>query len=166
MTTLRHKLIFALLQTIVAACVGGLGIWQRNQILNKPFFEGQTLRDTTAAFHVWPWPYKFAAIYNLPAVLGTGLLLVPTRLLWKNAPGLLDVTISLLLVFSLWYWVGAHVQLSWRSIALLGAFATAALVGAFLPLGYSGFLPFGVLLWLLVIPIARHRSFGTATRDY
>ena len=30
--------------------------------------------DTTARFHVWPWPYKFAFVSNFPAFMAGSLL--------------------------------------------------------------------------------------------
>jgi hypothetical protein len=71
----RFRLLLPITQCGLAAIFGGFGLWQRYAILNRPvFFEGQTLWNSTARFHVWPWPYKFAAIANIPAFL-LGVLL-------------------------------------------------------------------------------------------
>ena len=144
----RFRVLLGLVQTFMAAVFGGFGVWQRSQILNQSLWGDQTLWDSTARFHVWPWPLKFAVITNLPAFLGSNLLLVPIRLLWPTAPEAMDLAV-LPLVFLLWYWLGGRLKGKTHSNAFLALFTAACTVGALLPLGYVGYVPYGVMVWIV-----------------
>ena len=74
--------------TVAGAVFGTIGLVQRAAILNQRLWENQTLWDSTARFHVWPWPYKLAAVLNLPALLGGMLLSVPIVAIRPNLPEL------------------------------------------------------------------------------
>jgi hypothetical protein len=71
----QFRVLLPLAQCPLAAFFGGLGLWQRAAILSRPGFgEGSTLWDTTARYHVWPWPFKFAVVTNTPAFLTWALV--------------------------------------------------------------------------------------------
>jgi len=70
----QFRRILPIAQTAVAMFFGGWGLCARNSILSRPFWGNSTGWDSTARFHVWPWPFKFAAVLNKPAFL-TGALL-------------------------------------------------------------------------------------------
>src|SRR6185437_3291941 len=66
----RLRLSIAITATAIAEAFAAVGLWQRHHILNQPFFMGMAMWESTARFHVWPWPFKFAAILALPAFVG------------------------------------------------------------------------------------------------
>jgi len=154
-------------QSGLAALFGAFGLWQRSLILSRPVFEGQTSWETTARFHVWPWPYKFAVLTNVPAFLAGLLLSWPVETAWPGIPESVANLPSLLLVPILWYWVGSSLDRRWEIrdktpwIALL-IFTVVCLIGAFIRTGYTSFLfPYGVTVWLiaaLVLGRIRRRS--------
>jgi hypothetical protein len=71
---IQFRKVLPIFQTALAAILGGWGLWLRNSILNLSFFGDDTLWNSTARFHVWPWPFKFAVVLNMPAFLA-GLFL-------------------------------------------------------------------------------------------
>jgi hypothetical protein len=150
----RFRVLLGLSQTFIAAIFGGVGVWQRSQILNQSLWGDQTLWNSTARFHVWPWPLKFAVITNLPAFFAGALLSVPIRLLWPEAPEAMDLAV-LPLVFVLWYWLGARLERKAHSKMFLALFTAACIVGAFLPLGYVGYVPYGVTVWIVAAILIR-----------
>lgn len=158
----RFRELLPVAQSFLAALFGGLGLWQRYAILNRPFLEGQTLWDTTGRFHVWPWPYKLAAVSNLPAVLAGSLTSLPLAFIWPRAPEYLANLPALLFVPLLWYWVGSRFDRRWRMAdktpwIALSVFTLGCLAGAFLPIGYTGFLPYGFAVWVIAtLTISRH----------
>ena len=77
----RFRMLLPAAETVLAGLFGGIGLWQRNQILDRPFLGGQPLWESTARFHVWPWPYKVAAISDLPAFLAGSLVSLPINAL-------------------------------------------------------------------------------------
>lgn len=151
---LRFRIVLPIAEFGVAALFGGLGLWQRSAILGRSFFEGQTLWDSTARFHVWPWPYKFAAVSNLPALFAGSLVTVPIGAMKPTLPEALQLAPTLLFVFCLWYWIGSRLDRRWKLtdktpwIALL-IFTSVSLTGAFIPLGYVGYLPYAFIVWVL-----------------
>jgi len=62
--------------------------------------------NSTAQFHVWSWPFKFAAILNMPAFLAGLLLSLPLEALWPELPESVSYLPVLLFVPVLWYLVG------------------------------------------------------------
>lgn len=127
-----------------------------------PFFEGQTLWDTTARFHVWPWPYKFAAVSNMPAFMAGALLYWPIGATWPSLPGFVQIAAFLLCVSILWYWVGSRLDLRWSVadktpwIALL-IFTLVSLGGALIRMGYVGYVPYGSIVWVVAaVTISRY----------
>jgi hypothetical protein len=151
---LRFRRILPVAQFGLAALFGGLGLWQRFAILSRPFGEGQTVGDTTAQFHIWPWPFRFAVITNMPAFLAWALLGWPIGERWPTIPEAAMFAPMLLFVAMLWYWVGSRLDRRWYLvdktpwIALL-AFTVVSLAGAFLRIGYTDYLPYGFVLWAI-----------------
>jgi hypothetical protein len=157
----RFRAVLPILESGIAALFGGIGLWQRSAILAHAWFGEQTLWDTTARFHVWPWPYKFAAVSNLPALLCGLLLAVPIGAIRPSLPEAVQIAPSLLFVWPLWRWVGSRLDRRWSAadkapwIALL-IFTLVSLIGAFLPLGYVGYEPYGLLVWVIaLVAVAR-----------
>ena len=166
----RFRTVLPVAQCGLAALFGGFGLWQRSEILNRPFLEGQTLLHSTARFHVWPWPFKFAVVSNLPAFLTSGLLLWPIGAVWPKLPESVQAVAALLLGLIFWYWVGSRLDRRWSVTdktpwIALTVFTVVCLVGAFLRIGYTGFIPYGFFVWLiaaLAISRSTHRRSGTA----
>jgi hypothetical protein len=162
---LQFRRVLPLVQTAIVVSFGGWGLWLRDSALNSPFFDS-TLWNTTARFHVWPWPYKFAVIQNTPVFL---LGLLPSLAIDTLTPGLpewVQELPSLLLVPALWYLIGAWLDrtqvlrheegrkpIYWpwillcffTTISLLGALSSGRLFGS-----YTSFIPFGVALWIVL----------------
>jgi hypothetical protein len=158
----HFRKILPTLQTIVAVAFGGWGLWVRNAILSRPFVLGMTGWESTARFHVWPWPYKFAAVLNMPALLAGALVSWPFNALLPVLSGSLSVLLTLLFVFFLWYWIGswldqgrfAHksksgVKGQWTLVVAFVAICAAA---SSIPQsigGHVSFFPAGILIWLI-----------------
>lgn len=146
----RFRLLIAFTGTVIGQAFAAVGLWQRNHILSQPFFMGTTMWESTARFHVWPWPYKFAAILALPAFVGGWIAMVPFRVLLPTIPEAIDLLPTAALSLLLWYWVASRLEkyspvTRWTSLAI---FVALSLTGAFLPLGYTGWLiPYGALAW-------------------
>jgi hypothetical protein len=156
----QFRRILLVSQAVLAAFFGGLGLWQRNEILNRYAFLGWNSR---ARFHVWPWSFKFAVVSNLPAFLAGLLLSWPIGLLWPELPEAVQLAPSLLFVLVLWYWVGSWVDRCWGPMEkapwiLLAVFTAVCLIGAFIPMGYIGYLPYAVLLWLAAASALRNMT--------
>jgi hypothetical protein len=158
---IRFRAILPLAQCGLAGLFGGFGLWQRSTILSRSLLEGQTGWSSTARFHVWPWPYKFAVIANIPALVAGSFLAWPIGSLFPRLPEALQMAPSLLLVWILWRWVGSKLDLRWRVAEIVpwGAlviFCLVCLAGALVPIGYVGYLPFGFLVWMITtIAVAR-----------
>jgi hypothetical protein len=110
----RFRTILPFVHCGSAALFGGWGLWQRSAILSRPFLEGQTLGDSTARFHVWPWPYKFAVVANLPAFLAGLMSAWPVSSMWPKLPESAQLVPSLLCAVILWRWVGSRLDRRWR----------------------------------------------------
>lgn len=151
---LQFRVILPVAECGFAALFGGVGFWQRFAILSRPLFEGQTLWNSTARFHVWPWPYKFAVVSNMPAFFAGSILTFPIVALWPDAPESVQNALSLIFVPLLWYWVGLRLDRRWGVtdktpwIALL-IFTVVSLIGAFIPIGYVSYLPYGFVIWVI-----------------
>lgn len=147
-------------QCALGAMLGGIGLWQRSAILSRPFTEGQTLWDTTARYHVWPWPFKFAVITNMPAFLCWALVSWPISERWPNTPEGVFIAPSLLFAAVLWYAVGRWLDQQLGAVqqpaiqpkriwVLLLVFTLSSAAGASIPLT-TAYLVWGVFLWLVV----------------
>lgn len=158
----QFRRFLPIVQCMVAAAFGGLGLWQRSVILSQRAWGEQTLWETTARFHVWPWPYKFAVMLNMPAFLGGTLLAGPLSVMGAKLSEIAEMGATLALVPLLWFWVGrrldrrsgqadrlANSRVPW---VFLMVFLIVCLGGALLPLGYVGFLPLGIALWMVAAP--------------
>jgi uncharacterized integral membrane protein len=161
----QFRRILPVLQTGLAIFFGGWGLWVRNSILSRPFFGESTWWDSTARFHVWPWPFKFAAILNMPAFLAGSLLSWPLPTL--RTPGLSEAFWGLpvlLFVPLLWYLVGAWldqmrgadkngsaVKGKWALVIIFGAICAAAASVPYSVGGYVSYFPAGILIWLIAV---------------
>ena len=159
----QFRKVLPALQTAIAISFGGWGLWLRNSILSQPFFENSTLWNSTARFHVWPWPFKFAAILNMPAFVVSGLLSWPLDYLRPGLPEWVSALPVLLLVWLLWYWVGSWADKNissensrkgarWRWIFLLlfvFVCAAASSISEFVG-GYASYVVFGIAIWSVV----------------
>ena len=154
---LRFRLWVAALGAAITEGFGAVGSWQRNHVLSQPFFMGQTLWDSTARFHVWPWPFKVAAIWAFPAFFGGSIVMIPVNFLVRSLPEAAALLPTGVLALLLWYWVASKLEsysptTRW---ARLGIFFAVSITGAILPLGYTGWLPFGALLWSVAALLLR-----------
>jgi hypothetical protein len=151
----RFRTLLPVVQSMLAAGFGGFGLRKRSAILSRPILEGQTLWDTTASLHVWPWPFKFAVISNLPAFLADAILSWPLGAMWPRLPEAAQLAPSLLFVLVLWYCVGSWLDRRWDVLQKtpwtpLAIFTAVCFIGAIIPLGYSGYLPYAALVWLVM----------------
>jgi hypothetical protein len=158
---LRFRVILPVAESAVAALFGGIGLWQRDAILSHPWFgEGQTLWDSTARFHVWPWPFKFAVVTNTPAVLSWVLVGVPIGARWPSTPEAVSFAPSLLFAALLWYAVGRWLDRQWDTSRrpatlskwpwfLLLLFTVICAAGASIP-STTAYMIWGVVVWLVI----------------
>ena len=157
----RFRHVLPVAETALAALCGGIGLWQRNHILSRRIWGEQTLWNSTAAFHVWPWPYKVAVIANIPAFFAGLLPSWAVEQFWPRIPETFEAAVTLLFVPLLWYWVGYNLDRratashspGSRSTAwtFLVVFTLLSAVGAILPIGYVGFIPYGILVWIITL---------------
>jgi hypothetical protein len=163
----RFRLLLPVAQCGLAAVFGGIGLSQRSVILSRIFWEGETLWHSTARFHVWPWPFKFAVVSNFPAFLMGSLTLWPIGSVWPELPESVQIAPSLVFVLILWYWAGSRIDRGWLVTdkapwIALAVFTLVCLIGAFLLIGYTGFQPYGFVVWVIA---AVTLSRGTRTRS-
>jgi hypothetical protein len=145
----HFRRLLPVVQTVLAPLFGGLGLWQRNEILSYSFFGW----NSTAAFHVWPWPYKFAVVSNMPAFLAGSLVWWPIGVVWPAASEAVANARLLVLVPILWYRVGSRLDRRWGMTdktpwIALATFTFVCLVGALIRIGYVGYIPYGIVVWL------------------
>ena len=154
----HFRKLLPIVQTLVAAVFGGWGLLLRDSIIRNSLGWNSTLR-----FHVWPWPFKFAAILNMPALIAGVIVSWPLDSLRPGLPESVSLLPTLLFVPMLWYLVGlwadrtgrsTHNRNSWLvfSISFLlltlvcaGAASISAFVGS-----YTSYLFFGLAIWLIV----------------
>ena len=158
---LRFRIILPVAEFGLAGLFGGVGLWQRYVILSRPGFgEGQTLWDSTARFHVWPWPFKFAVVTNTPAFLSWALVSWPIGDWWPSIPEGVLTAPSLLLAALLWYAVGRWLDRQWDTSGrratqskwpwvLLLHFTVLCAAGASIP-STTAYVLWGIVLWLVV----------------
>ena len=159
---IQFRKVLPALQTAIAISFGGWGLWLRNSILSRPFWSS-TGWNSTAVFHVWPWPFKFTAILNMPAFLASGLLFWPLDYLWPGTPEWASALPVLLLIPLLWYWVGSwadeivsmergrigeHWRWIWLMLFMLVC-AAASSISAYVG-GYTSYVLFGIGIWTVV----------------
>ena len=154
MQTKPFRVLLPLVQCFLAALCGGAGLWQRSAILSRRFFGEQTLWDSTARFHVWPWPFKFAVIENLPAFHASALFSWPIGAWKPDMSEGVQLAPSLLFVLVFWYWIGSQLdrrrkgrtKAAWCALVI---FTVVCLIGALVPIGSTGYLPYAFLVWLI-----------------
>ena len=129
---------------------GGIGLYQRQAALSQPFMAGQTRADTTDRYHVWPWPIRVAMIINLPALIGGAFLGGLFSYLSEMAGAVVGSLAGLFLISQQWRAIGILLdKRPRRGLAMgLSLFLSGTLVASLAPLGYTGFLPAGLLMWL------------------
>lgn len=154
---LRFRMLVAVMGTAIFEGFGTMGLWQRSHILSQPLFMGQTLWESTARFHIWPWPFKAAAIWALPAFVSGSIVMTPINLLFAGLPEPAALLPAGTLALVLWYWVASKIEVFSPAIrwASLGVFLALSLTGALLPLGFTGWLPFGALAWCVAVFLLR-----------
>lgn len=164
----RFRTILPISQTALAIIFGGWGLWLRNSILSRPFWGDSTLWDSTARFHVWPWPFKFAAVLNMPAFLAGSLLSWPLDALRPGLPEWVSVLPMLPCVTLLWYWIGLRLdqrqgafrgrrveKVQWIVLILFtGVCAAASSIPERLG-SYTSFILYGLILWVLAAIVLR-----------
>jgi hypothetical protein len=156
----QFRKVLPVVQTTLAVFFGGWGLWLRNSILSQPFF-GSTLWTSTARFHVWPWPIKFATILNLPVMFAGLLLSWPLDYLRPGLPEWVSSLPVLLLIPLFWHWLGSWADKHFNSgstedherwlWALLLFFifvcAAASSISGYVG-GHASYLEFGIGIWL------------------
>jgi hypothetical protein len=159
----QFRKVLPVLQTALAVFFGGWGLWLRNSVLSRPFWGSSTGWDSTLRFHFWPWPFKFAAILNMPAFLAGLILSWPLDYLRPGLPEWVSTLLVLLFIPLLWYWVGSWSDKSvisdknrnnkrGRWILLL-LFLLVCAAASSIPEnvgGYTSYLEFGIAIWLIV----------------
>jgi hypothetical protein len=160
MSKVRFAVLLPLVQTVLAAVFGGIGLWQRNEILSQPFMDG-TLWQTTAAFHVWPWAFRFAFVSHAPAAVAGEILAIPIEAVWPSAPEPVLGLPSVILVAALWAWIGSRMDRKWRDPDASRAAATpwilllvltvVCLLGASFQLGHAGSVLNGAAVWIATL---------------
>ncbi len=164
MQTKQFRVLLPLVQCPLAALFGGVGLWQRSAILSRPGFgEGQTLWDSTARFHVWPWPFKLAVVTNLPAFLSWALLGWPIGERWPEIPEGMMYAPALFFVAILWYGMGAWMDRRWGRTGtpasdamtpwiLLALFTSLCVTAVFARVQFatSDYLVLGAVIWLAI----------------
>jgi hypothetical protein len=159
----QFRRILPISQTALAVLFGGSGLWLRYSILSRPFWGDSTGWDSTAAFHVWPWPFKFAAILNMPAFLAGLLLSWPIDAFRPGLPEWVSLSPALFLVPLLWYRIGSWIDnrsggemnrtTVTRRWALLVIFTVICGVASSIPPRLGGnmsFIPLGIVIWVAV----------------
>ena len=156
------RTVLPISQTVLAAILGGWGLWLRNSILSRPFWGDSTWWNTTARFHVWPWPFKFEAVVNMPAFLVGSLLSWPLDALHPGLPEWVSILPVLPCVTLLWYWIGLRLEHRQRShwgrrvmngqwIMLLlftGICAAASSIPERVG-GYTSYILSGLVVWVI-----------------
>ena len=159
----QFRRILPVSQTAFAIFFGGWGLWLRNSILSQTFFGNSTLWNSTARFHVWPWPYKFAVVLNVPAFLVGLLLSWPLDAFRPGLPESVSVLPVLLFVPLLWYSIGSWLDQRRsanenrsslrRQYILLLVFTLICAATSSIPErvgGYVSYIPLGILIWAAV----------------
>jgi hypothetical protein len=161
---IHFRRILPPLHTVVATVFGGWGLWLRNSILSRTFFGNSTGWDSTARFHVWPWPFKFAAVLNMPAFLVGGLLSWFLEVLWPRLHNPLSIVPVLLFVPLLWYRIGSWLDQNSnpdinkntrkRQWILLLIFTAVCGAASSVPQkfgGYTSYVPLGIAIWVIAV---------------
>lgn len=164
---IQFRRVLPVVQTGLALSFGGWGLWIRNSILNQRFLGDSTLWDSTARFHVWQWPYKFAVVLNIPAFLIGSSLSLLLEVFRPGLPELVLIIPVLLFVPILWYLIGAWLDrrarahqsksITVKRWVLLFAFVLICAGASSIPErvgGYVSYLPVGILVWVTALGLA------------
>jgi hypothetical protein len=172
---MQFRVVLPIVQTILAVSLGAWGLWQRSQLLDKFIFGSSLGWDSTARFHVWPWSFKFAVISNIPAyILGT-LFSWPLSDLWPGISEMAEYAPCAVLVPVLWYWVGSRLDQARtkvgeagdslrRQTTVLLIFVALCVTGASIPIGYVGYISYGMMLWVVMAVTVLARSKNPSKR--
>jgi hypothetical protein len=157
----QFRTILPILYAVQALFLGGQGLQIRNSILSQRLFENSTLWNSTARFHVWPWPFKFAVVQNMPAVLIGSLFAWPVDTFRPGLPEWISMLPALLSVPLLWYSIGFwldqrrnaenNANSANRQWILLAVFTSICAAASSIPEsvgGYVSYLPMGILVWI------------------
>lgn len=157
----QFRTILPFLSVALALIFGGEGLRIRNSILGQRFFENSTLWNSTARFHVWPWPFKFAVVQNMPAFLIGSIIVRPVDTFRPGLPEWISMLPALLFVPLLWYSIGFwldqrrnadnnanSVNRQWILLAVFTAICAAASSIPESIGGYLSYLPMGILVWI------------------
>jgi hypothetical protein len=152
--------ILPIAETFLSLLFGGWGLWIRNSFLSQRFLNS-TLWNTTASFHVWPWPFKFAVVQNVPAFVIGLLISWPVDRFRPGLPEWISILPALLFVPLLWYSIGSwldqrrsadnkrnSVSRKWIPLAVFTAICAAASSIPESIGGYVSYLPIGILVWI------------------
>ncbi len=159
----RFRVLLPVAETLSAAVFGGVGLWQRHQVLNQRIFGDQTLWNSTARYHVWPRPFKFAVVTNIPAFLAGAVAEWPLDRFWPQHPEEVGYLLVPPFIALLWYWAGLRFDAQPPSkqrtaLAVLLGFTLLCGLGVLTP-GYIGYIYYGVLLWLsFIVVLVRMRK--------
>jgi hypothetical protein len=155
----HFRKVLPIAQTLVAAVFGGWGLFLRDSIIRNTLGGW----NSTLRFHFWPWPFKFAAILNMPALIAGVLVSWPLDSLRPGLPESVSILPTLLFVPLLWYWVGSwadrtpgfthnrkhrlvfSISFLLFTLVCAGATSISAFVGS-----YTSYLFFGIAIWLTV----------------
>jgi hypothetical protein len=172
----QFRKLLPISQTVLAIILGGCGLWLRNSVLSRPLWGNSTGWESTLRFHYWPWPFKFAAILNMPAFLASWLLSRPLDYLRPGLPEWASTLPVLLFIPLLWYWVGAWADKNVNfgksgssgreGWILLLFFVLVCAAASSIPddvAGYTGYVLFGIAIWL-VVTIGVKLSIGLGKR--
>src|SRR5580700_3328601 len=171
--TIQFRKALPVVHTIFALFFGGTGLFLRNALLNRPFLSNPAVYEPTLRSFIWPWPLKFAAILDMPAVLAGMLLSSALDQIDQVRPALpawTSVLSMLIFVPLLWFAVGAWLDRTLRAsqikspdtawnlcLLFIAISAIAAAIPPTTTVSATRFVVFGALLWLaLAMAIAAH----------
>jgi len=161
--------ILPVAQTVVAAIFGGWGFWVRNEAITNGLGWKSTM-----VFHVWPWPLRFAAILNMPALLLGLTLLELTHELGLGVRDWVAYFVLILFVALTWFWVGrwldkvseSESNKKQRRSAWIAVGAFTVSCAALATINGSSFTGLGILIWLAAgIAVSGVDRFRKAKRD-
>lgn len=141
----KFRFVLPIAATVATGAFGSVGLWQRHSLLNRPLWGAQTMWDSTARFHVWPLPFKFAVAANIPAFLTAGIVTLPLTSEWVG------LAVMVLVVPLLWYYVGRRLDSAGDPTKAWGfvlVFTIASVACASFPFGYIAYIYLGALMWI------------------
>lgn len=149
----RFRIVLPVAQSVLALILGGIGEWQRRRILSGSSIFFSDGWHSSARFHVWPWPLKFAVITNAPPMLPGMLLSLLVAIASEEIAGIVLLILAILSGPAFWYWIGSRFDRRWtlkdrKPWIALSLFNLIALAGSLIDLGNVGYIPFGFVLWI------------------